>query len=144
MREYLDAASKLAAAYPDAFQAKHLEVNTLSNVRIDLANFVRFRQKHPREAIEIYEAAQAKGSEIAGFAIADTLQFDMRDTEGALGEYRKLVKPMPALPPGAMQDNNVAYQAWAQRWLAAQVAYSNPGRNSPARSRARTCSLWRS
>ena len=128
MREYLDAASKLAADYPDAFQAKNLEVNTLSNVRIDLANFVRFRQKHPREAIEIYESARAKGNELAGFAIADTLQYDMHDTKGAPAEYRKLVKPIPALPPGAMQDNSLAYRAWAQRWLAAQVAYLESGK----------------
>ncbi|HLX22496.1 MAG TPA: hypothetical protein VKR38_04035 [Usitatibacter sp.] len=128
MREYLDAAAKLAASYPDTFQAKNLEVNSLTALRIDLANFVRFRQKHPREAIEIYETARAKGSEIAGFGIADTLQYDMRDAKGALAEYRKLVKPVPTLPPGAMGNDNLVLQAWAQRWLAAQVALLESGR----------------
>jgi len=123
MREYLDAAGKLAADYPDSFEAKNLERNSLSNMRIELGSFIRFRQKLPRDAIKVYETAREKGSEIAGFAIADTLQFDLHDTKGALAEYRKLVKTLPVYPPGSAEGDAAAMEAWGQRWLAAQIAW---------------------
>jgi hypothetical protein len=128
MREYLEAAGKLAAAYPDTFRAKNLERTTLSNLRIDLANVVRFRQRRPKQAIELYDIARAKGNAIAGFAIADTLQYDLRDNKAALAEYRKLVMPMPTPPPGAMQNEEIALSVWAQRWLAAQIAFLETGK----------------
>jgi hypothetical protein len=68
------------------------------------------------------------GNGLAAYAIADTLQFDLKDVKGALAEYRKLVTPMPPKAPPGMDFPTLRRDTWAQRWLRAQIAYLESGK----------------
>jgi hypothetical protein len=127
VREYIAAMEKLGAEYPDSRPAKSAVDTARRQYAMDLAHYVRFRQKKPREALELYAAAQSGGEPLAAFAIADTWQHDLADKQRALAEYRKMVAPMPAGDLVA-QDQELALKAWAQRWLAAQIDYLATGK----------------
>ncbi|MEP7261865.1 MAG: hypothetical protein ABI669_11710, partial [Usitatibacter sp.] len=125
VREYAAAMIRLAASYPGLMSAQNA-VASLGQQYLELGHFVRFRQKDTRGALELYAAAQARGAQLSGLAIADTYQFDLRDKQKALAEYRKLLEPAPVSPYG--RDEQAALKAWAQRWIAAQVANLETGK----------------
>ncbi|MGZ5765269.1 MAG: hypothetical protein ACXWHZ_18375 [Usitatibacter sp.] len=127
VREYIAAMEKLGADYPDSRPAKSAVDAARRQYTMDLAHYVRFRQKKPREALELYAAAQSGGEALAAFAIADTWQYDLADKQRALAEYRKMVAPMPTGDLVA-QDRELALKAWGQRWLAAQIDYLATGK----------------
>lgn len=52
----------------------------------ELGHFVRFNMKRPKDALELYMAAKRNGAGLGDFAVADTLQFGLRDSKRALEE----------------------------------------------------------
>ncbi len=127
VREYLAATEKLGADYPDSRSAKFAVELALRENSMELAHYVRFRQKKPREALDLYAAAEAHGQMFAALAIADTWQYDLGDKQRALAEYKKMVARAPSRED-AGKNENLALQAWGQRWLAAQIDYLATGK----------------
>ncbi len=126
MREYLAALVRLVDEYrqlPAATGAR----NDIAWDYLDLGHFVRFRLKRPRESLDLYAGSQRAGGKLGGYGLADTLQFDLRDPQRALAEYRKLLEEAsPAAVQAGLMDPAVA--AWARRWLDAQIRHLSSGK----------------
>lgn len=128
MREYLAGLESLALEYekqPGAVAAR----GDIATDYLELAHFVRFKLKRPREALQLYVAAQRNGDRLGDFAVADTLQFDLRDSSRALEEYRKLSAALAAAPTAPRTrplDHSIT--RWARRWLDAQIQYLETGK----------------
>lgn len=126
MRDYLAALERLVDEYRQLPTATGAH-NDIAWDYLDLGHFVRFRMKRPREALDLYAASQRSDGRLGGYAVADTLQFDLRERERALAEYRKLqVEASKASAKGGREEQAIAH--WAQRWLAAQVHYLVTGK----------------
>jgi hypothetical protein len=125
MKDYLKSAEKLAGEYagvPTTVGAK----GEMANDYLELAHWVRFKSKRPKEAIELYEGAQRNGSPLGLFGAGDTLQFDLRDPQGALAEYRKIpAASNPSTYRGGGEDDMMA--EWGRKWLVAQEAWLTKG-----------------
>jgi hypothetical protein len=94
---------------------------------LQLGNFVRFRLKDPRRAIQVYGEAERAGQGLAVFAQGDTWQFDLRDKPRALGEYRRNLEQFRgAQAKGG--SGEAAFFEWGRRWLAHQVEWLESGR----------------
>jgi hypothetical protein len=87
-----------------------------------LGHYVRFRLKRPRDALELYAAAQRDDMVAGGFAIGDTWQYDLRDPQRAATEYRAFLAAIRQMPHRMQRDEEVVLK-WADRWVQAQLAY---------------------
>ncbi|MBC8023040.1 MAG: hypothetical protein H7Y14_07970 [Burkholderiales bacterium] len=94
---------------------------------LGLGNFLRFRMKRPREAVEQFAAAERNGHGLAIFAAADTYQFDLRDKARALAEYRRNLAKIRAIPVDSRPEEAL-FLKWASRWLEHQAEYLARGR----------------
>jgi hypothetical protein len=126
MRTYLGGLEELAREYekqPGAIGAR----GDIASDYLELGHFVRFTRKRPKEALELYAAAQRNGDRLGDFAVADTVQFDLREPKRALEEYRKLSGAVASARP-ARNPKEANMNRWAQSWLAAQVQYLESGK----------------
>jgi hypothetical protein len=87
-----------------------------------LGHYVRFRLKRPRDALELYAAAQRDEMIAGGFAIGDTWQHDLSDPKRAATEYRNFLGEIRQMPRRSQREEE-ALLRWADRWVQAQVAY---------------------
>jgi hypothetical protein len=94
---------------------------------MELGHFVRFNMKRPKDALELYVAAQRNENRLGDFAVADTLQFDLREPKRALEEYRKMSVAVAAARP-ARTPMEANMNLWVRSWLAAQVQYLESGK----------------
>jgi len=127
MREHVTAVEKLIAENPTQGSVTYVK-GRLALDNLEMGHVVRFKLKQPQEALKHYADAQRNGSLLGAYATADTWQFDLREPKRALAEYRKLVTPMPPKAPPGMSFPTLTRDAWAQRWLAAQIAYLESGK----------------
>lgn len=115
---YLDA---MQSALGEAEQTSELGMGWLQ-----LGNFARFRLRDPRRALELYGRSERAGSGFAIFAQGDTWQFDLRDKQRAIAEYRRNLEKLPEDAfPGHTGESFVA---WGRSWLTSQIAYLENGR----------------
>ena len=98
------------------------ELKSLGMQYLVLGHYVRFRLKRPRDALDLYEAAQRDGMVAGGFAIGDTWQHDLRDPQRAATEYRSFLSEIRQMPRREGREEE-ALLRWADRWVQAQVAY---------------------
>jgi hypothetical protein len=94
---------------------------------LHLGNFVRFRQRDPRRAIEIYGRAEQAGQGLAIFLQGDTWQFDLHDKARAIEAYRRNLAAVAGDPANHDRGQREFFD-WAQRWLQHQIAYLETGR----------------
>jgi hypothetical protein len=92
----------------------------------ELGDFARFRLRRPREALELYAAAERWGGQLGAFARADTLQFDLKDRAGALAIWKGFLARFNV--PHATDPQTEEFEKWVRRWLEAQVAWLANGR----------------
>jgi len=102
------------------------ELRSIGMQYLTLGHFVRFRLKRPREALDLYAAAQCDDMVAGGFAIGDTWQHDLKDPKRAAAEYRSFLGAIRQMPRHSQADEE-ALLKWADRWVNAQVAYLEKG-----------------
>ena len=124
--DFLQNQDRLAREYSDLGHAVGLR-GEVGQGYLDLAGLVRFRLKQPDRAIELYARAEQLGTGMASFSIADTYQFDLRDTVKALEGYQRLLQE---LQHTSTSDNDIGagFAAWAKAWLTHQIDYVKTGR----------------
>ena len=93
---------------------------------LTLGHFVRFRLKRPRDALELYAAAQRDDMIGGGFAIGDTWQHDLRDPKRAAAEYKEFLVAVRRAPRSSQQEEQAVLK-WADRWVTSQLAYLDKG-----------------
>ena len=94
---------------------------------LQLGNFARFRLRDPRRALELYGRAERTGMGFAIFAQGDTWQFDLRDKQRAIAEYRRNLEQLGKVEARGIAGD-MALAEWGRRWLAAQIAFLETGR----------------
>ena len=126
MQSFLAESARLGEEYRDVPSARGMQ-GEMAMAWLQLGNFVRFRLKDPRRAIQIYGEAERAGQGLAIFAQGDTWQFDLRDKPRALGEYRRNLEQFRgAQAKGG--SGEAAFFEWGRRWLAHQVEWLESGR----------------
>ena len=102
------------------------ELRTVGLQYLTLGHFVRFRQKRPRDALELYAAAQRNDMIGGGFAVGDTWQNDLRDPKRAAAEYKDFLVAVRRAPRRSQQEEQAVLK-WADRWVTAQLAFLDKG-----------------
>ena len=100
---------------------------------VRLAEYVRFTLADPKRAVDLYERAIALSESIPRrwalperLGIADTLRFDLKDTEQARVHYRKALEQAPQDSTGNEFDHLIARTVPV--WLRAELDYLETGK----------------
>jgi hypothetical protein len=115
--------------YLDAMQAALGEAEQTNEAAmgwLQLGNFARFRLRDPRRALELYGRAERAGMGLAIFAQGDTWQFDLRDKQRAIAEYRRNLEKLAQVEMTG--NRGESFVAWGRHWLTSQIAYLESGR----------------
>lgn len=123
----LHALEKIEAKYSDLRWAEGLR-SKLSSEYFRLADFVRFRQKNPLEAIKLYEKGggidmkDQPHSFLSQILIADIYQYDLRDAAKAITNYQSVQDLLGRLPASSNKDEKV-FSIWWKNWLPHEIEY---------------------
>ena len=95
----------------------------ISQAFMQVGDIARFRLKRPADAIAAFEGAARWGFAGGGMAVADTQQWDLRDTAAALATWRGVAAELRSpLGRAAAQGEDVLRSAMAH-WAEAQAAW---------------------
>lgn len=135
---YTEERERVLRGYEDLPAATGLETE-IGNAYLDLGHVARFELKDPRRAMELYEAARRYRPDLATFAEADLLQFDLHDKAAALARDRELLAK--AQGPLPVNDVEATIAKGAKTWLAHQVEYLAHGKTFTGPVRVDDCGL---
>ena len=107
-------------------QADSRQLDHVVGRLLHLGGVARFQLGRPRDALELYTAAEKLGSRVGAFAAADTLQWELDDRNAAAARWHRLAEAFRIDTFKGGPDAPLA--KWMVGWLDAQVAWLETGR----------------
>ena len=137
-----EALRQLNAAYADLGPSRVSSAALVAQY-LALGSYVRFERRDARRALDFYRAAEGAappassrdlglGPLLTTVLIADTLQFDLRDVEGALAQYRSAAQSIRSAQAASPVEAQSMLDWWAG-WFDAEIRFLAEGRRYSGR-----------